>query len=102
MASDDCSGRLGRRMDRRPLPAWTSHTSNTAAFGRSTSSSIPRSDAPLRTVEEDSMADKLEDAALDRLFRTARTRNGWTDRPVTEEQLRELYDLSKFGPTSGN
>jgi 3-hydroxypropanoate dehydrogenase len=48
------------------------------------------------------MANKLEDTALDRLFRTARTRNGWTDRPVIEEQLRELYDLAKFGPTSGN
>ena len=48
------------------------------------------------------MSNKLDNLALDRLFRTARTRNGWTDRPVTEEQLRELYDLMKFGPTSGN
>src|ERR1700688_568809 len=48
------------------------------------------------------MSNKLDDLALDRLFRTARTRNGWTDRPVTEEQLRELYDLVKFGPTSSN
>jgi 3-hydroxypropanoate dehydrogenase len=48
------------------------------------------------------MSDKLDDLALDRLFRTARTRNGWTDRPVTEDQLRELYDLAKFGPTAGN
>ena len=40
--------------------------------------------------------------ALDRLFRTARTRNAWTDKAVTEEQLRELYDLLKFGPTSAN
>jgi 3-hydroxypropanoate dehydrogenase len=31
-----------------------------------------------------------------------RTRNAWTDRPVTEQQLRELYDLMKFGPTSAN
>jgi 3-hydroxypropanoate dehydrogenase len=45
---------------------------------------------------------KLSDAALDQLFRTARTRNGWTDRPVTEQQLRELYDLMKLGPTSAN
>jgi 3-hydroxypropanoate dehydrogenase len=44
----------------------------------------------------------LNDTALDRLFRTARTRNGWTERPVTEQQLRELYDVLKFGPTSGN
>jgi 3-hydroxypropanoate dehydrogenase len=45
---------------------------------------------------------KLDSAALDRLFRTARTRNGWTDRPVADEELRELYDLLKFGPTSAN
>jgi len=45
---------------------------------------------------------KLEASALDRLFRTARTRDGWTDRPVSEEQLRELYDVPKFGPTSSN
>lgn len=48
------------------------------------------------------MTDKLNDIALDRLFRGARTRNGWTDRPVGEQQLRELYDVMKFGPTSGN
>jgi len=48
------------------------------------------------------MPDKLDDIALDQLFRTARTRNGWADRPVTEEQLRELYDTLKFGPTSAN
>ncbi len=48
------------------------------------------------------MTDKLYDRALDRLFRTARTRNAWTEQAVTEQQLRELYDLMKFGPTSGN
>jgi 3-hydroxypropanoate dehydrogenase len=48
------------------------------------------------------VSNKLDDLALDRLFRTARTRNAWTDRPITEQQLRELYDLLKFGPTSAN
>jgi len=48
------------------------------------------------------MSNALNDSALDRLFRAARTRNAWTDRSVTEQQLRELYDLMKFGPTSGN
>ena len=48
------------------------------------------------------MTKPLDGQALDQLFRTARTRNGWTDRPVTEKQLRELYDLVKFGPTSAN
>jgi 3-hydroxypropanoate dehydrogenase len=48
------------------------------------------------------MPEKLDAAALDQLFRTARTRNGWTDRPVGEQLLRELYDLTKLGPTSAN
>jgi 3-hydroxypropanoate dehydrogenase len=48
------------------------------------------------------MTDKLDNRALDQLFRTARTRNAWTEQPVAEGQLRELYDLMKFGPTSGN
>src|SRR5579859_3812262 len=48
------------------------------------------------------MANKLDDRALDRLFRAARTRNAWTEQPVTEQQLRELYDVMKFGPTSSN
>jgi len=51
---------------------------------------------------QNSMTDKLDDRALDRLFQTARTRNAWTEQAVTEQQLRELYDLMKFGPTSGN
>jgi 3-hydroxypropanoate dehydrogenase len=48
------------------------------------------------------MPNKLDGVALDCLFRTARTQNGWTDRPVSDEQLSELYDLLKFGPTSAN
>jgi len=48
------------------------------------------------------MTTALDSIALDRLFRTARTRNGWSDRPVTEAQLRDLYELLKWGPTSAN
>ncbi|WP_411288168.1 malonic semialdehyde reductase [Phenylobacterium sp.] len=48
------------------------------------------------------MTESLDDTALDRLFRTARTRNGWTDRPVAEALLRQVYDLAKMGPTSAN
>lgn len=44
----------------------------------------------------------LDAAALDQLFREARTANRWSDRPVPEEKLREMYDLLKFGPTSAN
>ncbi len=45
---------------------------------------------------------KLADTALDQLFTKARTRNGWSDQPVPEPVLRELYDLVKFGPTAAN
>jgi len=48
------------------------------------------------------MSDRLDGRALDQLFRTARTRNGWTDRPLAESDIRELYDLLKMGPTSAN
>ena len=44
----------------------------------------------------------LSEAGLDLLFREARTRNGWTDRPVPDALLRKLYDLTKFGPTAVN
>jgi len=44
----------------------------------------------------------LADAALDQLFRTARTYNGYLDTPVTLEQLDAIWELMKFGPTSAN
>jgi 3-hydroxypropanoate dehydrogenase len=45
---------------------------------------------------------QLSDDALDILFRQARTHNVWLERPVTDDVLRQLYDLMKFGPTSAN
>lgn len=48
------------------------------------------------------MSDVLNDNALDQLFRTARTQNTFQDRPVEDAQLRALYDLLKWGPTSAN
>ena len=36
------------------------------------------------------------------LFTDARTQNGYLDQPVSDAQLRELYDLVKFGPTAAN
>lgn len=44
----------------------------------------------------------LNDAALDQLFRTARTHNGFLDKPVADEKLHEIYELMKWGPTSAN
>ena len=48
------------------------------------------------------MSGKLSDDALDTLFRNARTQNAWTDQPVTDAELRAVYDLMKWAPTSAN
>ena len=48
------------------------------------------------------MGTSLDDAALDAMFRTARTQNRWLDQPVSDEQLQGLYDLMRWGPTSAN
>lgn len=45
---------------------------------------------------------KIDTAALNQLFLTARTANGFTDKPVAPELLREVYDLAKMAPTSMN
>ena len=48
------------------------------------------------------MAEPLPDSALDQLFRTARSYNGYLDRPVTTDQIHGIWDLMKMGPTSAN
>jgi nitroreductase len=48
------------------------------------------------------MTEPLDAQAQDQLFREARTRNAFTDKPVPEALLRQVYDLAKWGPTSGN
>jgi nitroreductase len=48
------------------------------------------------------MSEPLSDAALDQLFREARSYNGWLDRDVTDEQMRAIHALMKMGPTSAN
>ena len=44
----------------------------------------------------------IDDAGLDLLFREARTHNKFTDEPISDETLHQLYDILKFGPTSAN
>jgi len=48
------------------------------------------------------MSKILSDEALDQLFREARTYNAWLDKPVSDDTLRQVYDLMKWGPTSAN
>lgn len=44
----------------------------------------------------------LSNDALAQLFTAARTQNGYLPTPVSDDTLRQLYDLLKFGPTAAN
>ena len=48
------------------------------------------------------MGQRVDDAALDTLFREARTYMKWLPRAVRDETLHELYELLKWAPTSAN
>jgi len=48
------------------------------------------------------MPHAVSDEALDTLFRAARSNNRWTDEPVSDALLMAVYDLMRWGPTSGN
>jgi 3-hydroxypropanoate dehydrogenase len=47
---------------------------------------------------------KIDQAALDLLFLQARSQNGWAeDQPeITDAMLQQLFDITKWGPTSAN
>jgi 3-hydroxypropanoate dehydrogenase len=44
----------------------------------------------------------ISDAALDTIFRSARTLRQWQDRPVSPALLMAIYDLMRWGPTESN
>ena len=48
------------------------------------------------------MSQKLDDKSLDTIFREARTHNAWENKQVSDDTLKALYDLMKWGPTSAN
>lgn len=48
------------------------------------------------------MTQTLDETALDLIFREARTHNGWQDKPISSELLRQVWDLARMGPTSAN
>src|SRR4030088_3335675 len=49
-----------------------------------------------------SMGHTVDNAALETLFREARSYTKWQPRPVSDETLRDLYELLKWAPTSAN
>jgi 3-hydroxypropanoate dehydrogenase len=44
----------------------------------------------------------LDAHTLDKILRDARTHNGFIDKPVTEQQLRAIHEIMRWGPTSSN
>ena len=48
------------------------------------------------------MGERVDDHCIDVLLRKARTQNGWLPTPVSDDQLRAIYDIMKMGPTSAN
>jgi 3-hydroxypropanoate dehydrogenase len=44
----------------------------------------------------------ITDQAIDQIFRQARTYNGYLDKPVSQDHLKGIWDIMKFGPTSAN
>src|SRR5438876_1689237 len=72
---------------------WTSFFTGGERESRGTSITIN---------QEVEMSKVLNDEALDQLFRAARTHNAWLDKPVSDDTLRQVYDLMKWGPTSAN
>src|SRR2546421_11191567 len=54
------------------------------------------------TSLEPSQKTRLGEETFDQLFREARTYNAFRDLPVSDDVLRQLYELMKWGPTSAN
>lgn len=48
------------------------------------------------------MASRIAEESLDTLFRNARTYNGWLPKAISDETLKAIYDVAKWGPTSAN
>ncbi len=48
------------------------------------------------------MRNAIDDAALDQMFRSARSQNKWQDKPVSDTLIQAMYDLMRMAPTSAN
>ena len=65
-----------------------------------TSYALPETD--IHELEADFNDLALSVEAQNLLFREARTANAFTDEPVTDDQIRAVYDLAQWGPTAMN
>ena len=44
----------------------------------------------------------LSEESLDTIFRKARSHNGWLDQEVSDDEIKQIYEIMKFGATSAN
>jgi 3-hydroxypropanoate dehydrogenase len=93
----------GRRPD---LPPGLDHANESVQLVETGQSSLRMHERYSRVAaapkQGNDISNALPSASLDQLFRAARTHKDWSNRPVEEEQIRELYELLKWGPTSLN
>jgi 3-hydroxypropanoate dehydrogenase len=54
------------------------------------------------TIHTQPVTARLPEPALDQLFRHARTHNDFKSDAIPDEDLQEIYDLVKWGPTTAN
>lgn len=62
----------------------------------------PRAQAQEAVRSLRSRISRLDDDAIDLILRDARSHYAWTDRPVPDDMLRELHEITIAGPTSMN
>ena len=58
--------------------------------------------AQQKVMEMHANKSQLDSASIDLILTEARSHYAWTDRQVTEQQLRKIYEITSAGPTSMN
>ncbi|MDO6458633.1 malonic semialdehyde reductase [Celeribacter halophilus] len=61
-----------------------------------------RASAQARVRAVRAACEKLDDAAIDLILRDARSHYAWTDKPVSDALLHEIFKITISGPTSMN
>lgn len=64
--------------------------------------STPFSSHSLIFLDQKAIMTIADKATIDLAFTNARSQNGWTDKPVSDAELRAIYEIAKWGPTSMN
>ncbi len=72
----------------------------TADGAETGASPVQRAQAAVRALRDRKA--RLDDDAIDVILRDARSHYAWTDRPVSDDMLKTLFEITIQGPTSMN